>query len=395
LYQYWQIRKRTMDGHPTSKWPTSQVLETRVAGCAASGLKIHPPLPVSVAAVYTRAMADTEHVTKLKESVEAWNVWRRNNFFEIPKLKRADLAGADLRKANLEDADLSSADLRGADLSGTDLSHANLSHADLRKTNLSGANLYGVKLYGANLEGANLSDAHLMLTNFTNVTLSEAKFGKASFHQTIFCNCELSGIIDLDRVDHIGPSSIDYRTLEQSGQLPINFLRGVGLPDRMIEYLPSIFDQAIQFYSCFISYSSKDDEFPRRLHADLQDAGVRCWFAPEDLKIGDRMVDTIGHAIRVRDKLVLLMSEDAIASEWVEREVNRGLAEEARRREETGKKQTVLFPITIDDTAFKTDEEWAMLIKDDRNIGDFRQWKDHDAYKTAFDRLLRDLKQDG
>jgi hypothetical protein len=27
-------------------------------------------------------------------------------------------------------------------------------------------------------------------------------------------------------------------------------------------------------------------------------------------------------------------------------------------------------------------------------IGDFRQWKDHDAYQRAFQQLLRDLKAD-
>ena len=27
-----------------------------------------------------------------------------------------------------------------------------------------------------------------------------------------------------------------------------------------------------------------------------------------------------------------------------------------------------------------------------RHVGDFRNWKDHDAYKKAFDRVLRDLK---
>ena len=27
-------------------------------------------------------------------------------------------------------------------------------------------------------------------------------------------------------------------------------------------------------------------------------------------------------------------------------------------------------------------------------VGDFRKWKDHDAYAKAFDRLLRDLKSE-
>ena len=41
----------------------------------------------------------------------------------------------------------------------------------------------------------------------------------------------------------------------------------------------------------------------------------------------------------------------------------------------------------------KTDEPWAVMLRDQRNIGDFRKWKDHDAYQQAFDRVLRDLKQ--
>ncbi|MBZ5531299.1 MAG: hypothetical protein LAO20_07705 [Acidobacteriia bacterium] len=30
-----------------------------------------------------------------------------------------------------------------------------------------------------------------------------------------------------------------------------------------------------------------------------------------------------------------------------------------------------------------------------KDIGDFRDWKNHDKYKKAFDRLLRDLKAEG
>jgi uncharacterized protein involved in type VI secretion and phage assembly len=34
---------------------------------------------------------------------------------------------------------------------------------------------------------------------------------------------------------------------------------------------------------CFISYSSKDQQFASQLHRDLERAGIGCWFAPEDL----------------------------------------------------------------------------------------------------------------
>ena len=55
-------------------------------------------------------------------------------------------------------------------------------------------------------------------------------------------------------------------------------------------------------------------------------------------------------------------------------------------------KQTVLFPIRLDDAVIKTKEAWAGLVRRDRNIGDFRRWKDHDADKQSFARVVRDLK---
>jgi len=35
---------------------------------------------------------------------------------------------------------------------------------------------------------------------------------------------------------------------------------------------------------------------------------------------------------------------------------------------------------------------WADNIKSTRHIGDFTNWKNHDDYQMAFDRLLRALK---
>jgi hypothetical protein len=37
-------------------------------------------------------------------------------------------------------------------------------------------------------------------------------------------------------------------------------------------------------------------------------------------------------------------------------------------------------------------ESWARLLRGQRNIGDFTRWKEHDAYRQALERLLRDLK---
>ena len=166
--------------------------------------------------------------------------------------------------------------------------------------------------------------------------------------------------------------------------MPLAFLRGVGLPDSLIEYLPSLLNQAIQHYSCFISYSTKDQEFAERLHADLQNKGVRCWFAPHDLRIGDKILDEIDAAIRLRDKVLLILSEHSIKSDWVEDEVTAGFEEESKRG------QIVLFPVRLDEIVMETKEAWAAKLRA-RLIGDFRRWKDHDAYTQRLERVLRDL----
>ena len=142
----------------------------------------------------------------------------------------------------------------------------------------------------------------------------------------------------------------------------------------------------IQFYSCFISYSSKNQAFAERLFADLQAKGVRCWFDREDLKIGDKIRPEITKAIRVHDKLMLVLTEHSIASEWVEAEVEAAL--ERERRE----KRTVLFPIRLDDAVMESPIGWASHIRQTRHIEDFRDWQNQDAHQKAFARLLRDLK---
>jgi len=156
------------------------------------------------------------------------------------------------------------------------------------------------------------------------------------------------------------------RTIAKSERpLPLVFLRGCGLPDEYIEYLPSLLNQPIQFYSCFISHSTKDQLFVERLHADLQNKNVRCWFASHDLPIGAKTWDAIDEAIRVRDKVLLVLSQAAIDSDWVEDEVNKAYAEERDR------KALVLFPVRIDDSVMTTNEPWARKLRDQRILAIF------------------------
>ncbi len=312
-------------------------------------------------------------------------------------LYKAKLMRADLRKAHINDANCTMADFSMADLRATDLSQAVFRRADFINTNfneatLIGADLKGADLSGADLSRANLNQANLGRTDLIGANLSEAEllgtnFSGASMAYTTLGNVDLSKVIGLETIWHQGPSTIGVDTLSRSkGRIPELFLRGAGVPEEFITYAAPLFGQAIQFYSCFISYSSQDQDLAERLYADLQNKGVRCWFAPEDMKIGDKLKPTIDQAIRLRDKLLLILSENSINSSWVEKEVETALEEENNRG------QTVLYPVRLDEIVMGTDQAWAADIRRTRHIGDFSRWKAHDAYQEAFERLLRGLK---
>ena len=88
----------------------------------------------------------------------------------------------------------------------------------------------------------------------------------------------------------------------------------------------------------------------------------------------------------MHDKLLLVLSESSLASTWVKKEVETAFEKEAQQN------KLVLFPIRLDDTVMHTPHAWAADIRRMRHIGDFRQWKQHDEYQTAFAQLVRDLQ---
>jgi hypothetical protein len=277
-------------------------------------------------------MAKREHLKILKRGVEAWNKWRLEHGDVFPDLSDADLRRADLRGAYLRRADLS---------------------------------------------GADFTSAGLGFTTFVDNDLSEVK--------------------GLETVRHEGPSSIGVDTLYKSGgKIPEEFLRGCGIPDDFITFIPSHFgiQQAIQFYSCFISYSTRDEEFARRLYSRMRDEKLRVWFAPEDIKGGQKLNEQIERAIQLHDRLLLVLSESSMQSEWVINEIQRARETEIRE----GRRK--LFPITI--VEFDKVKSWRRfdadtgrdLAKEVREyfIPDFSNWKEHDAFEKAFGRLLRDLR---
>jgi len=276
-------------------------------------------------------MANPEHVEILRNGVWEWNKWRADSPEMDPDLSRVHLIAEDLNGANLSSADLSRSNLSSSDLGGADLSKANLYEADLSSTNLfeadlSGANLRSALLSGAFLVVANLSSAQLGGADLSGADLGCTNFAYANFGRTQLCDVNLSEALGLETALHLFPSSVGIDTIYKSkGKIPETFLRGAGVPESLLNQIHSLVnaEDGIQFYSCFISYSSKDEEFAKRLHGKMRDAHLRVWFAPEDIQGGKKLHEQIETAIRVYDKLLIVLSEASLQSEWVMTELRR------------------------------------------------------------------------
>jgi len=325
---------------------------------------------------YTSRMANPEHVAKLKEGEEAWNAWRETSD-ETPDLSGVELFEYalnfyDLRSANFSGAVLTLVSFRYAKCPGSCFESATLSYCDFEM---------------APMNGANFRNSNISFSVFHWCSLDEVDFSGASLRVNTFAGVSMQHVRGLDASPDNRGNSIGIDTFFSSGGLPESFLRGASVPEEFIQYAASLVGKAIEYYSCFLSHSSKDDEFVRRLYIDLQGKNVRTWFAPEELKIGDRFRTRIDESIRIHDKLVLILSANSVNSDWVETEVESALERERKEGKD------VLFPIAIDDDGFTSQQPWAADIRRKRHIGDFRKWKSHDDYTKAFGKLVSDLKK--
>jgi hypothetical protein len=355
-------------------------------------------------------MANPKHIAILTKGVEAWNTWRKQAKSTMPDLSGISLFTANLAFINFSGCDLSGCALLECTLQKADLSGANLVDASLHETNLNRARAKGADFRRADLsrailsrtdlDDADLREASLWGAFLTDTSVNQAILNGTTVGETVFSGCDLSQARGLESVVHTGPSFIDVPTfLSLYGRVPDVFFQGIGVPEPLMTFAGSLIvsGKAIQFYSCFISYSTRDQDFADRLHADLQAKGLRCWFSRHDAQGGKKLHEQIEEAIRVHDRLLLILSPDSMNSEWVKTEIAKA------RQKEMRDGRRVLFPIRL--CSFEALRDWECFDADagkdsareirEYFIPDFSGWKDHDSYRQAFGELVRDLTISG
>lgn len=109
----------------------------------------------------------------------------------------------------------------------------------------------------------------------------------------------------------------------------------------------------------FLSHSSEDKVFARRLGNDLRQYGAKVWIDEAEIKVGDSLIDKISEGLIEMQYVIVLLSEKSCKSEWVKKEVNIALSKEIQ-----GKKVVVL-PCLIEDCEIP-------LFLIDKKYADFR-----------------------
>jgi len=118
--------------------------------------------------------------------------------------------------------------------------------------------------------------------------------------------------------------------------------------------------------SVFISHSSRDKPFARRLANDLREHGVDVWFDEVELPVGDDLAQitaSISHA----EYLVVVVSTAAMHSSWVQKELD--IAKEAG---------VSVLPVLLEDAPAQLQGDLAKLA-----IADFRR-----GYRRALWRII-------
>ena len=357
--------------------------------------------------------ANPEHVTIVREGVNAIKEWKRRNRGVSLNLVGAQLEGINLCGTDLSIKKLVLADrsgtkdfwtyLCGADLTGADLTEANLVEAhmpmaNLFRANLSRANLFAAympwaNLYRANLSRANLVRANLFRANFVETNLSFTDFAHAELRSTVIGDCDLSQVKGLETTIHGALSNISVSTLIKSfhgagnrltSKLKIFFINA-GVPKELLEALPQIMAE-VKYYTTFVAYGQPDAVFAKKLINDFRKKGVSCWLYSTDYTPGERTWREIGLMRREAEKMIVLCSAKSLIRDGLLKEIEAQIDEDPEK----------LVPISIGNL---WKERGFLVIRAGRDLKPFLMEKnytdfgDESTYEVALDRLLRALEK--
>lgn len=127
----------------------------------------------------------------------------------------------------------------------------------------------------------------------------------------------------------------------------------------------------------FVSHSSVDKPFARKLVADLEAAGLRVWFDENDIRPGDSIPAKVSSGLKGSDYTLLVISKSFLDSKWAPWEANAAIVAAINDNKSS------LIPLLIEDV-------WgdvSPLLRDKHYI-DFRGHNNLLQYRGEMRKLL-------
>jgi hypothetical protein len=111
----------------------------------------------------------------------------------------------------------------------------------------------------------------------------------------------------------------------------------------------------------FISHAGYDKAFAKLVAERLSTADMDTWVDTDKILVGDDILAQIADGLATMDLLILIVSQTALRSEWVKRELAYATIREVERTE------TLILPFIIDETAI-ADLPWQISSRHARRI---------------------------
>lgn len=125
----------------------------------------------------------------------------------------------------------------------------------------------------------------------------------------------------------------------------------------------------------FLSHTSADKPFVRRLASDLMKHGHTVWIDEAEIKIGDSLIGKIREGLDMVDYIAVILSKTSIQSEWVKREL------EIATNKEIKAKKVMVLPLILENVEMPGFLEGKLY-------GDF---SDEKKYDSTLELLLKSL----
>ena len=123
----------------------------------------------------------------------------------------------------------------------------------------------------------------------------------------------------------------------------------------------------------FISHARSDNEFAKKLASALDERGLTVWYADQHSRLGDHWIDIIERAIENTENILVVLSENSVASEWVRAETAMALSQRDKR----------VVPVFSTNNA-----DVPFLLRDIRGV----DLSSPDTFSVSVDKLLQLLQ---